>query len=160
MFLSKKKECVPASDQNLIIPVPDIKQYLVQEYEKVRQLEVYTRELETQLEEAEILQHKYDAAMITLDEYKKRLDRYERDIKSQQEKTAEAKKQADVIRNDLNSYKIKFNQAALEKEEIENEIIEETKEKILVEIANFKGSLSKTKVIELVKGVKRNEAVL
>jgi len=150
-WFNKKEEIIPVPQNELIIPVPDIKQYLVQEYEKVRQLETYTRELEAQLEEAEALQHKYDAAMVVLDEYKNRLTRVEADLRFQKERNKMIKEENNQIRDDLNSYKLKFNQAALVKEDIEKEIVSETKAKLAAAVTEYKGNLSKTKIIQLIQ---------
>ena len=61
-------EVVPAlSDAPVVVAVPDIKEYLVKEYERARELVARIEELEKQLEEAELVRDQYKAAMVTLE---------------------------------------------------------------------------------------------
>ena len=56
------------------VPVPDLKQYLVQEFEKARDRELIIEGLQQQLEAAEIVEQKYGAVLVTLEDYQRRLD--------------------------------------------------------------------------------------
>ena len=60
------------------VQVRDIKQYLLDEYERSQQLYEQNKMLKKKLQEAEEVKVKYDATLVTLDEYKNRLDRYEK----------------------------------------------------------------------------------
>lgn len=135
-----------------IISVPDIKDYLVKEYERVNELKHQNELLEAQIENAREVKLKYDATLVTLDEYSKRLQTAKIEIQRERERTEKARQEADRQRDLVNSYKIQFNNAALTKEQIRDEIISEVKNGLIEQISNFKGNLSKTIVREIIAG--------
>ena len=135
-----------------VISVPDIKDYLVKEYERVNELKLQNELLEEQVENAREVQLKYDATLVTLDEYSKRLQTAKIEIQRERERTEKARQEADRQRDLVNSYKIQFNNAALTKEQIRDEIISEVKNGLIEQISNFKGNLSKTIVREIIAG--------
>lgn len=149
-FLAIFKPKAPAEDAMPVISVPDIKDYLVQEYERVNELRRQNEMLREQVEQARELQLKYDAALVTLDEYSKRQKISEEGLQRERERTIKARQESDKYRDLANTYKIQFNNAAVTKEQIKDEIISETKNAIVERIANFKGNLSKQKVREII----------
>ena len=138
-------------EQAIAVSVPDIKEYLVQEYERVNNLKLINESLQQQLEQSKEIKLKYDAAMVTLNEYSQRLKRYEEKMLSQNEKITKANHDVMMARDEVNSYKIQFTNAAITKEEIAEEIVEEMKNKIIHNINNHKGNLSKKVVCEIVE---------
>lgn len=62
------------------IQVPDIKQYLVDEYERSKKMENKIQELEEELDASKDMQLKYDATLVTLQEFEDRLKRRDRKI--------------------------------------------------------------------------------
>ena len=100
---------------------------------------------------------KYETAMVTLDGYSKKLEfenkKYEH-LLSQKQAVSNT---LDEVRYELNDYKIKYHEASLTREEIIDDITNETKSKlcsdIILAITNHKGSLSKASACELVKKV-------
>ena len=62
---------ISAGNKNELIQVsvPDIKEYLVREYERVKLLEQQIDRLKAELEATEEIKIKYDAALVTLDAY-------------------------------------------------------------------------------------------
>ena len=135
-----------------VIAVPDIKDYLVKEYERVNELKFQNEMLREQVESAKEVQIKYDATLVTLDEYSKRLQIAKLENQREIERTEKARQEADRQRDLVNSYKIQFNNAAVTKEQIKDEIISEVKNGLIEQISNFKGNLSKTIVREIIAG--------
>ena len=139
-----------------LISVPDIKEYLVSEYEKVNYLRQENERLEGVIENAREVMLKYDAAMVTLDEYKKRLERTEALLSAEKLRVSKAREEAAADRDELNSYKIKFNSIAITKEEIKEEVREEVigafTEEIITKINEHKGKLSKNAACKLILG--------
>ncbi len=151
VFKRKKEEEMP------VIRVPDIKDYLVREYERVGSLKRQNDYLMNELEKAREVQLKYEAALVTLDEYSKRLELAGLELQRERERTARAREDADKQRDLVNSYKIQFNNAAVTKEQIKDEIIAEVKAGIVDMINSFKGNLSKKAVCEIVLGDRGKE---
>ena len=150
----EEKRLVKVSDceNSLIVSVPDIKAYLVAEFERNNNLQLVVDGMKQKIEEAEEIKLKYEASLVTLDAYKRRVDSLESRLASEQRTTANARQDTANAVDELNSYKIKLNNAALTKEEIADEIAEETKQKIIAKINNHKGNLSKKIVIEIIEG--------
>lgn len=107
------------NEREAIISVPDIKEYLVKEYERVNNLKLINEGLEQQLKEAEEINLKYNATLVTLNEYSNRLELAEREITSWKNSYNRARQDVKSANDEVNSYKIKFNNAAITKAEIE-----------------------------------------
>ena len=153
-------EEVPAEvigDAELVetIKVRDIKQYLVDEYGRAQKLVELNEHQSEQLEEAQETKYKYDAALVTLDEYSARLKRYESEIENlnkaidvQKEKTRAAMEQA-------NSLKIAMHHMG------SSQVIESVKEASLEAIETIKatsaGNISKSEVRSVISQVSENQ---
>ena len=147
-------ECEPVTYNKfnpVTVSVPEIKDYLVQEYERANGLQQTINDLEAKLEIANEVKIKYDAAMVTLDEYSKRLAVADSKIYNAQEKVRVEKENHAITRDELNSYKIQLNNAALTKEQIKYEIVKEIKDEIILAIKTYKGNLSKTTACAIVE---------
>jgi hypothetical protein len=145
-FLTVFKPKRPTADEMPVIKVPDIKEYLVQEYGRVRELQNQNEYLRNQVDQARELKLKYDAALVTLDEYSKRQELAKIELQREKDRTEKARQEADKLRDIANTYKIQFNNAALTKEQIKDEIIAEVKDEIIAKVDSFRGNLSKEKV--------------
>ena len=84
----------------------NIKQYLVDEYERAQKLVELNKRQSEQLDEAEETKYKYDAALVTLDEYSDRLKRYENEIDNLNKTIDEQKEKTKVAMEQVNSLKI------------------------------------------------------
>lgn len=139
------------------VEVRDIKQYLVEEYERSRDLQCQIDILEAQLEAAEEVKQKYDAALVTLDAYKERIVSQERAIANEKEKTADFKEKMKRAQEEANNLKIKHHRAAMRRDEIEEEVTREVLKSVEAELVQtFKettGSWSKTRAINAVQVV-------
>lgn len=132
------------------IAVPDIKQYLVNEYERVEGLKAKLEEYEIKLEEATELKFKYDATLVTLDEYSKRLKQADENINKEKQKVANTRNEMAKAKDELNTYKIMLHDAALTKDAIKDEIIAEFKSDLVKKINEIKGNLSKKCVLDII----------
>lgn len=138
------------NEREITVAVPDIKEYLVKEYERVNDLKLINEGLEQQLEQARETELKYSATLVTLDEYSKRLKQAESEVERWKICTQNARQDLKSERDELNSYKIKFNNAAITKKEIEEEVVEEIKVGLISLLSNQKGNLSKKSVCEII----------
>ena len=68
LFRRKNEMALVPKEQTITVAVPDIKEYLVREYEKVNELKQYVENLENELEQAKEVELKYEATLVTLDE--------------------------------------------------------------------------------------------
>lgn len=158
-LLSKKQETLeievvePVDERRqelATVQVRDIKQYLVEEYERSQELYDTNEKLREQLGEIDEIKMKYDAALVTIDQYSKRLEMQEGVIKRRDESIDLLRAQVSEINESLNDYKIKFQRAAITKDEIREELIKEVKNDIVLKIKECKGNLSKIKVIDII----------
>lgn len=151
-LLSIFKPRTPVAKEVQVVAVPDIKEYLVREYERVNELRLQNEALQNQLERCRELQLKYDAALVTLDEYAKRQELAKIELQREKARTDKARQEADNYRDQVNSYKIQFNNAAVTKEQIKDEIISGVKADIIEKISSIKGNLSKKLVCDIILG--------
>lgn len=139
------------------VEVRDVKQYLVEEYERSRDLQCQIDVLEAQLEAAEEVKQKYDAALVTLDAYKERIDSRERALDKAKEKADEFKEKMKRAQEEANNLKIKYHRTAMSREEIEQEVTREVLKSVEVElvatIEATEGRWSKTRAINAVQVV-------
>lgn len=149
-----------AKQELATVEVRDIKQYLVDEYERSQKLADKVECLIQELEADQEIKMKYDATLVTLDEYKRRLDSQEKRLADKDRKIEELRKQLEDGREELNTCKIQLSRAALSREEIKEEIVAKTKIQIAQSILAHKGNLSKTHAIEIIRGtvLKEEEA--
>lgn len=152
LAIFKPRKLAVPENEVAVIAVPDIKDYLVREYERVNELKRQNEMLREQLELARELQKKYEAALVTLDECSKRQESAKIELRRERERTEKARQEADRYRDLVNTYKIQLNNAALTKEQIRDEIVSEVKNDLVERVASYKGTLSKQKVREMILG--------
>ena len=150
LFGRKGETSLVVKEQPVVVSVPDIKEYLVNEYERVDKLRRKNEDLECQLEDARELKYKYDAALVTLDEYRKRLERAEQSLDREKQKVEDARKETAKIKDENNSYKIILHDAALTKEAITYEIVVEFKSQLAENFNKIKGNLSRSVVAKII----------
>ena len=129
------------------IKVPDLKQYLVNGYEEIRQVKKENIELENQLEEEKKNKQLYEGALVTLSEFQQR----DKDNKN------EINRLKNNINSQLNTYKIKQIEYDKREKNLKNEINDNVKTKIDIlkgnicnKIKNTKGNLSKDRMIDII----------
>ena len=139
------------------IKVPDLKQYLVNGYEEIRQVKKENIELENQLEEEKKNKQLYEGALVTLSEFQQRDKDNKNEIDRLKNKIKEKEQEINNIKSQLNTYKIRQIEYDKREKNFKNEINENVKRKINIlkdnicnKIKNTKGNLSKDKVIDIV----------
>ena len=154
-LFNKKKatDLIVPENPPVVVSVPDIKEYLVKEYEHVNFLNAKIESLEAELEATKETQLKYDATLVTLDEYSERLKRADEKIANEKIKKEIAQDNLKKVKDELNSYKIKFNNMAITKDQIKDEVITELKDEIIKTISNYKGHISKKIICEIIENI-------
>jgi chromosome segregation ATPase len=139
------------------IKVPDLKQYLVNGYEEIRQVKKENIELENQLEEEKKNKQLYEGALVTLSEFQQRDKDNKNEINRLKNKIKEKEQEINNINSQLNTYKIKQIEYDKREKNLKNEINENVKTKIDIlkgnicnKIKNTKGNLSKDRMIDII----------
>ena len=133
------------------VEVKDIKQYLVDEYERARAREREIERLNDRLEEAREVKMQYDAALVTMNEFERRLGDADKKIQKAESRATKLREQLEQTTDELNTHKIKLNRAALDREAIIEEFIEDVKSWLTQQIVDYRGNLSKAAVHEIIK---------
>ena len=162
------------------VTISDIKQYLVDEFKKSDNQQKQIEELKDKLKSALELEIKYNATLITLDEYKKRLEDREKRIIKLDKDIEKLQKEVIKIEEQKNNEILKYKKLDIEyiklknsfDEEVDNKAnsikkilskehhmevlkINKQKEEFIKEkintIKSKKGTLSKAKVIEILE---------
>lgn len=165
-FLKKKKESkeLIVQDFNAQLPdiqkisVPDLKQYLLNGYEEIRREKIEKEKIKQELQEAQKYNQLYEGALVTLDEFRKRDEENKEKIQKLENNIEELQKEKINNFEIYNDLKIKFQELQNEKENNEKIILEkmnkavmEAKNKIINNIQNTKGNISKSKVCDMIK---------
>lgn len=150
-LIPKKQESVKE------IKIPDLKQYLVNGYEEIRQVKKENIELENQLEEEKKNKQLYEGALVTLSEFQQRDKDNKNEIDRLKNKIKEKEQEINNINSQLNTYKIRQIEYDKREKNLKNEINENIKRKINIlkdnicnKIKNTKGNLSKDKIIDII----------
>ena len=157
-LIPKKQEQEVESKE---IKVLDLKQYLVNGYEEIRQVKQKNIELKDKLEEESKNKQLYEGALVTLSEFQKRDEENKKEITKLENKLEKKQKEIENLNSTLNTYKINEYEFNKRKSELENEIekvVKKTinlyKENLIQEIENTKGNLSKSKIVNIVEALK------
>lgn len=151
-LFSKKNELVVRNSEIQPIQVRDLKEYLVKDFEQIKTSEQIIENLKSQIEELNKIKIKYDATLITLEEFDARVLREkEKNIKLEQQ-IKEKNEEIAKLNEEKNN--------CLIREKIANDKIENTKDFIISkfkgqikQVINVqKGTLSKKKIIDLIDG--------
>ena len=143
------------------IAVPDLKQYLINGYKEIREVKAEKEKLELDLDDAKKYKDLYNGSLITLDEFRKRDNenkKYQIELK---EKMKLKEREISELKEQLNTYKIteyetnkKIENIEKVKNEERNNAIKEYKEKLINEINNTKGNISKSKLFYIINSIK------
>lgn len=138
------------------VRVSDIKTYLVDEYKLTKSLDKENKELRKRIENAEVINQKYDVALITLDEYKQRLKDKNSEITDLENKIKKMKEEIKLITSERNDLKLKSKKFNLEIEKIKKDGCKEYKKELKREITNLKGHISKDTILNIISNTKLN----
>ncbi len=151
-LFSKKNELVARNSEIQPIQVRDLKEYLVKDFEQIKASEQIIENLKSQIEELNKIKIKYDATLITLEEFDARVLREkEKNIKLEQQ-IKEKNEEIAKLNEEKNNCLIRERIANDKIENTKDFIISEFKEQIKQVINVQKGTLSKKKVIDLIDG--------
>ena len=151
-LFSKKNELVARNSEIQPIQVRDLKEYLVKDFEQIKTSEQIIENLKSQIEELNKIKIKYDATLITLEEFDARVLREkEKNIKLEQQ-IKEKNEEIAKLNEEKNNCLIRERIANDKIENTKDFIISEFKEQIKQVINVQKGTLSKKKVIDLIDG--------
>lgn len=146
------------------IKVPDLKQYLLNGYQEIREVKQKNEQLQLKLEEKSKYKLLYDGALVTLEEFKTREKEDKDKINNLQTKLNEQQEEIYKLNDLLNTYKIKQLQVDEQLKNTDNLIqdnidsaIMNFKATIIELIKNTKGNISKDKVCNLIKRMEVNK---
>ena len=150
-ILKRKKDdnCTSLSVQE--IKVIDLKQYLVNGYNEIRQVKQKLEEKEEELEKEKIYKIKYDATLVTLDEFKNRDDENKEKIKKMEQKIIEKNEEIYELNSKLNSLIISERE---NKKKYDNQYVivkQELLEKMKTKLENKKGNLSRKEFLKMLE---------
>ena len=151
-LFSKKNELVVRNSEIQSIQVRDLKEYLVKDFEQIKTSEQIIENLKNQIEELNKIKIKYDATLITLEEFDTRVLREkEKNIKLEQQ-LKEKNEEIAKLNEEKNNCLIRERIANDKIENTKDFIISKFKDQIKQVINVQKGTLSKKKVIDLIDG--------
>lgn len=151
-LFSKKNELVVRNSEIQSIQVRDLKEYLVKDFEQIKTSEQIIENLKSQIEELNKIKIKYDATLITLEEFDARVLREkEKNIKLEQQ-IKEKNEEIAKLNEEKNNCLIRERIANDKIENTKDFIISKFKEQIKQVINVQKGTLSKKKIINLIDG--------
>lgn len=139
----------------VVVSVPELKEYLVKEFETNRRLNSRIEELELEVSTLEAIQIKYNTALVALDGYSNKLDALNERLNKVTNEKNDFRAKWEKANDELNTYIIRYNKAAITRDEIIAEITDEieckTKDEIVSRISKHRGNLSKANAIELIQ---------
>ncbi len=151
-LFNKKNELVVKNNEIQTIQVRDLKEYLVKDFEQIKASEQIIENLKSQIEELNKIKIKYDATLITLEEFDARVLREkDKNIKLEQQ-IKEKNEEIAKLNEEKNNCLIRERIANDKIENTKDFIISKFKEQIKQVINVQKGTLSKKKVIDLIDG--------
>lgn len=182
MFKNRRRETINyenisnKEESSVSVPIRDIKQHLVSEFERTKQLELILESRNVRIEALEEIEIEYTGSLVLLDQYKERLDTQAEtmtNLHSQIEKLKEARLQAVEKKNDaliaynIHNEKLSEYKVRLEKNEqrfdskLSDQVAKDVKEQMSIitstirrnignKVLNHKGNISKHKVIEII----------
>lgn len=151
-LFSKKNELVVRNSEIQPIQVRGLKEYLVKDFEQIKTSEQIIENLKSQIEELNKIKIKYDATLITLEEFDARVLREkEKNIKLEQQ-IKEKNEEIAKLNEEKNNCLIRERIANDKIENTKDFIISKFKEQIKQVINVQKGTLSKKKIIDLIDG--------
>ena len=145
-FLSKEKK-----QEIQTIPVRDLKEYLVKDFQKIKEDEMIISNLKDRIDELEQIEIKYNATLITLEEFDSRIAREKEKVIKLEDKILGYKEEIKKLEEEKNNCIIKEKQALDKLNNARETIINEYQDKLIDYINSEKGQLSKKKICEIIK---------
>lgn len=147
-----KKLLLPEKKQEIqTIPIRDLKEYLVKDFQKIKENEMIISNLKDRIDVLEKIELKYNATLITLEEFDSRIAREEENVIKLENKILGYKEEIKKLEEEKNNYIIKERQALDKLNNARKIIINEYQDKLIDCINSEKGTLSKKKICEIIK---------
>lgn len=147
-----KKFLLPEKKQEIqTIPIRDLKEYLVKDFQKIKENEMIISNLKDRIDVLEKIELKYNATLITLEEFDSRIAREEENVIKLENKILGYKEEIKKLEEEKNNYIIKERQALDKLNNAKKIIINEYQDKLINCINSEKGTLSKKKICEIIK---------
>lgn len=147
-----KKFLLPEKKQEMqTIPIRDLKEYLVKDFQKIKENEMIISNLKDRIDVLEKVELKYNATLITLEEFDSRIAREEEKVIKLEDKILAYKEEIKKLEEEKNNYIIKEKQALDKLNVARKTIINEYQDKLINCINSEKGSLSKKRICEIIK---------
>lgn len=145
-FLSKEKK-----QEIQTIPVRDLKEYLVKDFQKIKEDEMIISNLKDRIDELEQIEIKYNATLITLEEFDSRIAREKEKVIKLEDKILGYKEEIKKLEEEKNNCVIREKQALDKIRNVRETIINEYQDRLIDCINSEKGPLSKKKINEIIK---------
>lgn len=147
-----KKLLLPEKKQEIqTIPIRDLKEYLVKDFQKIKENEMIISNLKDRIDVLEKIELKYNATLITLEEFDSRIAREEENVIKLENKILGYKEEIKKLEEEKNNCIIKERQALDKLNNVRKTIISEYQDKLIDCINSKKGALSKKKICEIIK---------
>ena len=147
-----KKFLLPEKKQEMqTIPIRDLKEYLVEDFQKIKENEIIISNLKDRIDVLEKVELKYNATLITLEEFDSRIAREEEKVIKLEDKILTYKEEIKKLEEEKNNYIIKERQALDKLNVARKTIINEYQDKLINCINSEKGTLSKKRICEIIK---------
>lgn len=147
-----KKLLLPEKKQEIqTIPIRDLKEYLVKDFQKIKENEMIISNLKDRIDVLEKVELKYNATLITLEEFDSRIAREEENVIKLENKILGYKEEIKKLEEEKNNCIIKERQALDKLNNAKKIIINEYQDKLINCINSEKGTLSKKKICEIIK---------
>lgn len=147
-----KKFLLPEKKQETqTIPVRDLKEYLVKDFQKIKEDEMIISNLKDRIDELEQIEITYNATLITLEEFDSRIAREKEKVIKLEDKILGYKEEIKKLEEEKNNCVIREKQALDKLNNARETIISEYQDKLIDYINSRKGTLSKKKICEIIK---------
>lgn len=153
MFNKNKNDLIVRNNKIETIAVRDLKEYLVKDFEEIKNNEIEIKELNNRIDELEIIETKYKATLITLEEFDTRVEREKQKSRELEDKLNIKKEEIKQLNEEKNNCIIREKQAFYKINNVKDTIINEFKINLIKSIKNSKGTLSKKTICEIVEEV-------
>lgn len=150
-IFKRKNELSTQKQEMQTIEVRDLKEYLVKDFKQIEQNEKEISFLKDRIEELEKIEIKYDATLITLEEFDSRVAREKEKTLKLEEKNKILKEEIKKLEEQKNNCIIREKQALDKINNVKESILKEYKKRLISEIKNTKGTLSKKTICEIIE---------
>lgn len=147
-LLRKKHEIVQKQE---VIPVRDLKEYLVKDFEQIKENEEEISNLKERIDMLEEIEAKYKFTLITLEEFDSRVAREKEKAIKLEDKNNSLKEEIKKLEEQKNNCIIRERQALEKINNVKDTILAEYKKDLKEIINKTKGTLSKKKVCDIIE---------